>query len=86
MQFAAQNQVVAINKGLRDGIQSGYVLAILKNGQTVIDKTGEKPETLKLPNERIGLLMVFRTFDKLSYALVLEINDAPRVGDLLVNP
>ena len=86
VQFAAQNQVVAINKGLRDGIQSGYVLAILKNGQTVIDKTGEKPEALKLPNERIGLLMVFRTFEKVSYALVLEINDAPRVGDLLVNP
>ena len=86
VQFAAQNQVVAINKGMRDGIESGYVLAILKNGQTVVDKTGSTPETLKLPNERIGLLMVFRVFDKVSYALVLEINDAPRVGDLLVNP
>jgi len=86
VQFAAQNQVVAINKGLRDGIESGYVLAILKNGQTVIDKTGGAPETLKLPNERIGLLMVFRTFEKVSYALVLEIADAPRVGDLLVSP
>ncbi len=41
---------------------------------------------LKLPNERIGLLMVFRPFEKVSYALVLEINDTPRVGDLLVNP
>lgn len=86
VQFAAQNQVVAINKGLRDGIESGYVLAILKNGQTVVDKTGGTAEVLKLPNERIGLLMVFRTFEKVSYALVLEINDAPRVGDLLVNP
>ncbi len=86
VQFAAQNQVVSINKGLRDGIESGYVLAILKNGQTVVDKTGATTETLKLPNERIGLLMVFRVFEKVSYALVLEINDAPRVGDLLVNP
>jgi hypothetical protein len=41
---------------------------------------------LKLPNERIGLLMVFRPFEKVSYALVLEINDAPRVGDFLINP
>jgi len=86
VQFAAQNQVVAINKGLRDGIENGHVLAILKNGETIVDKTGAGKETLKLPNERIGLLMVFRPFDKVSYALVLEINDVPRVGDLLVNP
>ncbi|HJS04071.1 MAG TPA: LysM peptidoglycan-binding domain-containing protein [Variovorax sp.] len=86
VQFAAQNQVVAINKGTIDGIENGHVLAILKNGETVIDKTGAVKETLKLPNERIGLLMVFRPFERVSYALVLEINDAPRIGDLLVNP
>ena len=86
VQFAAQNQVVAINKGTRDGIENGHVLAILKNGETIVDKTGGGTETLKLPNERIGLLMVFRPFEKVSYALVLEINDAPRIGDLLINP
>lgn len=86
VQYAAQNQVVAINKGTRDGIDSGHVLAILKNGETVLDRTGDKKETIKLPNERIGLLMVFRPFEKVSYALVLEINDTPRAGDLLVNP
>lgn len=86
VQFAAQNQVVAINKGTRDGIENGHVLAILKNGETIIDRTGGRKETLKLPNERIGLLMVFRPFEKVSYALVLEISDAPRAGDLLVNP
>jgi hypothetical protein len=86
VQFAAQNQVVAINKGTIDGIENGHVLAILKNGDTVIDKTGAAKETLKLPNERIGLLMVFRPFERVSYALVLEINDAPRIGDLLINP
>lgn len=86
VQFAAQNQVVTINKGTRDGIESGHVLAILKNGETIVDKTGTRKETLKLPNERIGLLMVFRPFEKVSYALVLEINDAPRTGDFLINP
>jgi hypothetical protein len=86
VQFAAQNQVVAINKGTIDGIENGHVLAILKNGETIIDKTGTVKETLKLPNERIGLLMVFRPFERVSYALVLEISDAPRIGDLLVNP
>ncbi|MDM0075055.1 LysM peptidoglycan-binding domain-containing protein [Variovorax sp. J2P1-59] len=86
VQFAAQNQVVAINKGTRDGIESGHVLAILKNGETIVDRTGGGKETLKLPNERIGLLMVFRPFEKVSYALVLEISDTPKAGDLLVNP
>jgi hypothetical protein len=62
------------------------VLAILKNGETIVDRTGARKETIKLPNERIGLLMVFRTFEKVSYALVLEINDTPRAGDFLVNP
>jgi hypothetical protein len=86
VQFAAQNQVVAINKGTIDGIENGHVMAILKNGDTIVDKTGATKETLKLPNERIGLLMVFRPFERVSYALVLEINDAPRIGDLLINP
>ncbi|MDQ0588241.1 LysM peptidoglycan-binding domain-containing protein [Variovorax paradoxus] len=86
VQFAAQNQVVAINRGTRDGIDSGHVLAILKNGETILDRTGARKETIKLPNERIGLLMVFRPFEKVSYALVLEITDTPRAGDFLVNP
>jgi len=84
--FAAQNQIVAINKGTADGIQSGNVLAILKNGEVIVDRTGDRKETMKLPNERIGLLMVFRPFDRVSYALVLEITDVPKAGDLLVNP
>ncbi|RYZ12461.1 MAG: LysM peptidoglycan-binding domain-containing protein [Comamonadaceae bacterium] len=86
VQLAANNQVVAINKGTRDGIESGNVLAILKDGETIIDRTNGGRDTVKLPNERAGLLMVFRTFEKASYALVLEINTVVRVGDRLVNP
>ena len=41
---------------------------------------------MKLPDERNGLLMVFRPFEKLSYALILEINDVVRVGDRVTNP
>jgi hypothetical protein len=90
VQFVSQNQVVVINKGTRDGIEAGHVLAILKNGQTIVDRAGAPDntgkQTLKLPNERIGLLMVFRPFEKASYALVLEVSDAPQANDLLVNP
>lgn len=84
--YAAQNQVVVINKGLRDGIESGHVLAILQDGARLIDKTDAHRAPLKLPDERNGLLMVFRPFEKLSYALVLDITSGVKIGDRLSNP
>jgi hypothetical protein len=83
---AAQNQVVVVNLGTRDGIESGHVLAILKDGARLIDKTDPARSALKLPDERNGLLMVFRPFEKLSYALVLDITDGVKVGDRLTEP
>jgi len=83
---AAQNQVVAISLGRRDGIEPGHVMAILKDGQRVVDKTDATRPMLKLPDERNGLLMVFRTFDRVSYALVLDITSAVNVGDRLISP
>ena len=83
---AAQNQVVAINKGSKDGIERGHVLAIQKFGERLVDKTDPNRAQMKLPDERNGLLMVFRTFDRLSYALVLDIVDGVKVGDRLINP
>lgn len=86
VRFAAQNQVVVINRGTRDGIESGHVLAILKNGETIIDRNQGVKTELKLPNERNGLLMVFRPFERLSYALILEITDGVKAGDKVTNP
>ncbi len=83
---AGQNQVVAINKGTVDGMEPGIVLAILTDGARIVDKTDPSRPVMKLPDERNGLLMVFRTFERLSYALILEITDGVRVGDRLVNP
>ncbi len=83
---AAQNQVVVINRGSKDGMETGHVLAILKDGVRIIDKTDDAKTELKLPNERNGLMMVFRTFDRVSYALILDITEGVRVGDRLVNP
>jgi len=87
VRFAGQNQIVVINKGTADGIERGHVLAILKDGQQLTDtsQAGERTP-MKLPNERNGLLMVFRPFEKLSYALILEITDTVKVGDQIVNP
>lgn len=82
---AAQNQIVVINRGKVDGMETGHVLAILSDGERVLDRTNGK-EQIKLPDERNGLLMVFRTFDKVSYALILQITNGVRVGDRLINP
>jgi LysM domain len=83
---ASQNQVVAINRGKADGLETGHVLAIQKDGEALQDRTDPAKPQIKLPDERNGLLMVFRTFDRVSYALVLQITDGVRVGDHLVNP
>nr|WP_319564333.1 LysM domain-containing protein [uncultured Rhodoferax sp.] len=83
---ASQNQVVTINRGKRDGMESGHVLAILQDGARLLDKTDEGRPQIKLPDERNGLLMVFRTFERVSYALVLDITSGVKVGDHLVNP
>jgi hypothetical protein len=84
--FAAQNQVVIINRGKNDGIARGHVLAILRDTRTLADRTDAARPTLRLPGERNGLMMVFQTFDRLSYALVLEIQDGVKVGDIFTNP
>ncbi|MDO8276606.1 MAG: LysM peptidoglycan-binding domain-containing protein [Burkholderiaceae bacterium] len=84
---AAQSQIVVINRGTADGIESGHVLAILKDGARLIDRTEAGLRTpIKLPDERNGLLMVFRPFEKLSYALVLQITDGVKIGDKITNP
>ena len=83
---AAQNQVVVVNKGSLDGLDNGTVLAILKQGARLDDKTDPERSAIQLPDERNGLLMVFQTHERLSYALVLDIRSGVRVNDRLVSP
>lgn len=83
---AAQKHVVAITGGTLDGIDSGTVLAILSDGRKISEGKAVPGTQVKLPNERIGLLMVFRSFDHLAYGLILEITDGVHVGDRLISP
>ncbi|MCF6783595.1 LysM peptidoglycan-binding domain-containing protein [Stutzerimonas stutzeri] len=79
-----QFDVVTLNKGARDGLKDGNVLAVYKTGETVRDRvTGEN---VKIPDERAGLLMVFRTYEKLSYGLVLQATRSLAVQDKVRNP
>ncbi|HYR05158.1 MAG TPA: LysM peptidoglycan-binding domain-containing protein [Gallionella sp.] len=65
---AGQNTVITLSKGKRDGLESGHVLALYRKGEEV-ENEGKK---FTLPDERYGLAFVFRVFDKVSYALVMQ--------------
>ena len=65
---AGQNAVITLNKGARNGLEIGHVLALYHKGEEVTN-AGRK---FTLPDERFGLVFVFRVFDKVSYALVMQ--------------
>ena len=73
------NSVIVINRGERDGIKQGHAFALYQRGSIISDRV--KEELIRLPSERAGLAMVFRTFDKVSYALILRAATAINVGD-----
>jgi hypothetical protein len=83
---AGQNQIVALNKGIRDGLERGHVLALWRKGARTVDRYGDKKTVLQLPDERNGLLFVFRVFDKASYALILSVNVPVFPGDSFTQP
>ena len=83
---AGQNQVVAINKGRRDGIERGHVLALWRAGAEAVDSTSGKKVAMRLPDEKHGTLFVFRAFDRVSYALILSVQEPVRAGDRFSQP
>jgi hypothetical protein len=76
--------VVVINKGKREGVQIGNVLAVYQAGKHVFDKTSQ--ENVILPDTRVGLAMVFESFEKVSYAIILKTSRPLEVFDLVKNP
>ena len=70
---------VTLNKGRRDGLMEGHLLAVVKTGETVRDRVTGAP--VKMPDEPAGTLLVFRTYEKLSYGLVLNASRALAVLD-----
>ena len=126
------NTVVSINRGKKDGLEEGHVLAISRYGRVIKDpeyqapkskevvadkknlkelnfdvytgpdgkkvvnfeKTSDKaqnkvalaPGEVKLPDERVGLLMIFRTFDRISYGLIMNSTDSVYTLDAVQTP
>jgi len=79
-----QWDVVVIDRGEREGLASGNVLAIYKRGALAKDRIAR--DTVRLPSERAGLLMVFRVFEKVSYGLVLATERPLAILDEVKNP
>jgi LysM domain len=89
-----QYQVVVINRGVRDGLSPGNVLSIFKAGEKVPDRERSAfvhqytmfAKDVRLPDERVGTFMVFKTFDRLSYGLIMDAHNTIHVLDRVENP
>lgn len=85
-----QYNVVTLNKGERDGLEEGHVLTVYQRGKKVLDeiaeKRGEDDPYVTLPEERAGTLMVFRTYEKVSLALVMDAVRPIHLMDVARNP
>lgn len=79
-----QFQVVIMNRGSDNGLTVGDVLAAFKAGKEVEDRL--KGGTVMLPDEEAGTIMVFKTFNRISYGLVMEATDAIHILDAVRNP
>jgi len=84
--IAGQNQIVALNRGKRDGVERGHVFALWRDGARVLDKTQDRAEAIKLPDERHGILFVFEVYERVSYALIITVKEPAKPGDRFTQP
>ena len=85
--------VVSLNKGAKDGLEPGHVLALYRSTTIIRDRSvgpfymgDPRTPPFPLPEERYGLLMVFRVFENLSYALTLNVERPVAPGDVAAKP
>ena len=81
-----QHMVVVLNRGEKDGLAPGHVLAVMQKGAEVNDSRKWFFSSVDLPDERAGIMMVFKTYQNLSYALIMEANRAMHINDRFENP
>jgi hypothetical protein len=92
MDAAGPRQVVALSIGAKDGVENGQTYALFQPGQTVHDDVASSSwrrgagEKVTLPDEFVGHVMVFRTFDRVSYGLVMDGLRPVHRGDRLAMP
>jgi hypothetical protein len=79
-----QYQVVVMNRGSNNGLAVGDVLTIFQTGEIVKDRV--RGGKVQLPDEEEGTVMVFKTYDRISYGLIMEATDAIHIHDSVRNP
>ncbi len=86
VQEGGTGSVVSLNRGKNDGLEIGHVVALFRKRTSVdVDDNGRRTET-PVPEERYALAFVFRVFDRVSYALVVESSKSVIIGDAARNP
>jgi len=89
---AGRGAIITINRGKSQGVEVGHVVALYRPGAQVTESVRPRilrtPEEAKLtlPDERYGLAFVFRIFDRVSYALVMNVSKPVNTGDVVQNP
>jgi LysM repeat protein len=93
VELIGQYQVVVINRGTRHGLQAGNILAIDQAGEVVRDRNSRRwgmgstfAPKVKLPNERTGTMLVFKTFDRVSYGLIVGAANTIHIADVVRSP
>jgi LysM repeat protein len=94
-----RGSIVSISRGKRDGLEMGHVLALYRAGSSVTNRfstagaadstwrfTDDRPQTHALPEERYGLLFIFRVFDRVAYGLVAKAGLPVKAGDRVRQP
>lgn len=86
---AGMHAVVTLNRGKADGLEIGHVLAVYDDSLAVVDRTrpvGSPDSLITVPGDRKGLVFVFRVFDRVSYALVVNALKPVRERDIVQTP
>ena len=82
-----QFSVVALDLGTREGMEVGHVFRVDRRGKVIRDTvSGKRADKVKLPDEEAGLVMIFRTFEKVSLALVMKASRAMHINDFVRTP
>ena len=83
---AGRGSIVSLNRGARDGLETGHVLALERNRTLVQRDENDRKMNVQIPAERAGLVFVFRTFERISYALIVQSEGTIEVNDFVRTP
>jgi LysM repeat protein len=86
VRYGGGGQIITLNRGSNDGLTMGDVVQLWRTGETRLDRTSDRREFVKLPDEQMGLAFVFRVFPTISYALIQRGTMPVEVGDRASNP